>query len=120
MKAEQACAEYERWAAECTRLTNAIAVEECPEQEEGDESNGWCGHPSCFSRAATEQIQEATEEEPSMRRNLSQIEREVAHCESCANLVALIRERKHARQRFGVAKRQVRVVGKRMFATEGG
>lgn len=64
MSAGEACAEYERWAAEVSRLTDAIAGEECPEQEEGREDNGWRGHPSCFYDAAHEVIQEGTEEAP--------------------------------------------------------
>ena len=111
-RAANACAEYERWASEVTRLTTAIGAEECPMEVRLD--TGERGDPpgSCFAEAASEEIEPFTEEAPSKKRTLDQIEIEVQGCESCLRLVGLIRTRRHARQRYGVAKRAVRVVGK--------
>ena len=125
MTAEQACAEYERWAAEVARLTQAIAETRCPREPTLDALTGLQnddGSDSCFSKAKIETTDADNWIPGHANRplNLDEIEEEVEDCESCTRLVGFIRERKHARQRFGVAKRQVRVVGKRMFATEGG
>ena len=120
MSAEEACAEYERWAAEVSRLTGAISETRCPEEPtlDGDGLANDDGGKSCFTKAKSETT-DADNFLPGhgdRRLNLDEIEEEVEGCESCSGLVGLIRERKHARQRFGVAKRRVRMVGKAVLA----
>ena len=121
MEAGTACIEYERWAAEMARLTAAIGNESCPigltKVIELDMVSG-----SCFERATRERT-DADNWIPGHGNrplNLDEIEEEVESCESCTRLVHAIRARKHARQRFGVAKRLVRLAGKQLRAAEGG
>ena len=118
-KAANACRDYEYWASEVARLTEAISDEECPHENYGDESDGYYEAPSCFHVAAKETFyghQEYPDEPPpTRRRTLDGIGKEVADCESCSRLVGFIRDRKEAKKRLGVAKRQVRVVGKRIL-----
>lgn len=44
---------------------------------------------------------------------LPAIAKAVADCPACSLLCTLIRDRKHARQQWGVAKRKVRAIGRR-------
>ena len=116
--AGHACARYEHWASEVARLTAEIGAVECPhEVTGGDENDGFYFEPSCFHAASTEEFKrpEVTmfEDAPIVtRRTLNDIGEAVSDCPACSRLVVLIRERKHARQRYGVAKRRVRHVGK--------
>lgn len=107
--AEEACADYEFWAAGIVRLTRAIADEVCPDK------SVMAIRESCFTEAR-QQLCGADfgdRGDPNRPATLAEIEETVKDCESCVRLIGFIRERKHARQRFGVAKRQIRVVGKR-------
>ena len=121
MSAEEACAEYERWAMEVALLTCGISETRCPKEPTLDEETGLQnddGGKSCFTKARTE-ISDADNFLPGhgdRPLNLDEIEDEVEGCESCSGLVGLIRERKLARQRFGVAKRGIRMIGKRVLA----
>ena len=107
------CVDYERWASEVSRLTDEIATTVCPHESLPEEETHWNGSLSCF--------QDARENlKPVIRRPddgprppyLSEIAAAVKDCPSCSRLCAAIRERREARQRLGVAKRRVRVVGK--------
>jgi len=115
-KAVEAVREYEWWASEVARLTNAIKGEVCPEESPPEAETHWFGVGSCFSDAAQEEIVTAPADiyGPEERRKLSleEIEAEVKDCPSCTRLCELIRARRHARKRYGVAKRGVRHVGK--------
>ena len=110
-----ACAEYERWAAEIRRLTDAICECECPKEWDGVDTYDEESNSSCFASAKAEYVVESSigETRPLF---LHEIEERVKDCEACTQLVTLIRDRKLARQRWGVAKRKVRVAGKRELA----
>jgi hypothetical protein len=117
MEPWRACREYERWASEVRRLTEAIGAVVCP-REVPDEDLDFIG--SHFSEACdirTDTDNWRPDYAGPRRLNLDEIEDEVADCPECSRLCALIRERKHARQRFGVAKRRVRSVGKAAHPT---
>ena len=105
-----ACVEYERWASEVRRLTDAICECDCPHE------NAVTFELSCFSAEKEEYVVESSigEERPP---TLDEIGERVKDCESCTHLVALIRDRMHARQRWGVAKRKVRHAGKCLEGT---
>ena len=119
MNARDACIEYERWAAEVRRLTDAIGEGECPFQASPEAETHYRGCPSCFREAADEIIPSREPDDGPNRRSLNMIEIKVASCESCTRLVGFIRARKHARQRYGVAKRAVRLAGKRAIEEMG-
>lgn len=91
-----ACLEYDRWASEVARLTEEIREATCPK--------GTGGY-SCFQVARTDP---ANPVGPS----LATLAMLVADCPSCSRLCELIAARKHARQRFGVAKRRIRSVAR--------
>lgn len=114
-RAVAACRDYELWASEVRRLTVAIGEVECPnEAKEPPQGGEWFFDPeSHFAIARREPV--GPEDVPS----LDEVERRVQDCEACVRLCRLIRERQHARQRFGVAKRAVRHVGK-LVAMEAG
>ena len=106
-----ACAEYEHWASEIRRLTDEIAETVCPKEWDGVDSYDEEPRDSCFAEAKSVEVVESSigETRPPL---LHEIEERVNDCVECTQLVALIRERKHARQRWGVAKRKVRHAGK--------
>ncbi len=99
-----ACPEYEEAAADVQRLTEGIRACDCPEEMSYDSETG-AAAPSCFT-VASELCK--TDE----RSSLDDIDVEVAGCEACSKLVALIRERMVAKKRFSNAKRRVRYTGK--------
>ena len=111
---EQACEEYERWAAEVTRLTSEIGYETCPKERETP--FGPVGD-SCFAEAKKELCggDFGDRNDPMRLISLQEIEKTVAACPSCTRLVGFIRARKEARQQYGIAKRRVRSVGKRLL-----
>lgn len=106
--AEAASRDYAHWAGEVRRLTEEIARTVCPHESPSELETHAPPTPSCF-RAASEQPDRQG------RRTLDQIAGEVADCRACSDLVLLIRARRQARQRFGVAKRAVRSVGKKLL-----
>lgn len=89
-------------------------------KEGGDPDGGWSGpegeNVSCFTAASKEKT-DADAWLPGYSHlrppNLDEIEGEVMDCPACSRLCQLIRERKHARQRWGVAKRAVRHVARK-------
>ncbi len=107
-----ACLEYEHWASEVDRLSMAITMEECPHEAVGGESDGYYSESSCFGDAKERTVQDPLGDYRE-RRTLDDIAECVKGCESCTQLVALIRERYHVRKWYGVAKRKVRFAGKR-------
>lgn len=121
--AVRACGEYETWAVAIPRLRTKIGDCRCPHEVRwrGEDEPPPEEVPSCFARAASEDIPvpySPYEEPPQFRRrSLDEIAAKVADCPGCTELVRLIRARKHARQRFGVAKREVRRIGKLIAAT---
>ena len=129
IRAVEVCADYERWAAEVARLTKTISETYCPNEPQPDGEGVWhgSGGESCFTKAKTELCgADVGEDRPGMSNRgltLDELEEEVADCESCTRLVRLIQERKEARKTYGVAKRRVRAIGKRIIAgmiVEGG
>lgn len=113
----EACVAYEHWASEIRRLTAAISDCTCPnESGRAGEGDGWHSVPSCFTTARTEEFPGVMPDDGPTRRNLDSIEKAVAACPACAQLCVLIRERKSARQQWGVAKRRIRVLGRRALA----
>lgn len=113
-RAWEACGEYETWAAAVRRLTEEIAAIQCPNESEVEQDTHWPGSPSCFSIAREQRRPESYHGDgnPPRPLRLNEIEPLVADCPECSRLVKLIRARKVARQRYGVAKRKVRAVGK--------
>ena len=115
----EACREYEHWASEVGRLTGEIRECGCPLETPPQ----WPSAPatdSCFSKASEKECPGRQPDDGPQRLNLDGIQKEVESCESCVHLCNLIRQRKHARQRYGVAKRRVRSVGKKLLASAGG
>jgi hypothetical protein len=117
-RAADACRDYEHWASEITRLTAEIVAVECPEEREPDIDEAGAlveAVDSCFRRAREDSANwtPGGPEDPPHPPTLATIAKAVASCPECSRLCVLIAERKHARQRFGVAKRAVRSVGKR-------
>lgn len=112
--AVDACREYEHWAAEVRRLTDAIVASTCPkEAPEHVDEDGWDVDEvaSCFEKAKREPVEIGRYQ--SRPPFLSEIAERVAGCPRCSELVDLIRARRHARKQWGVAKRKVRAAGKR-------
>jgi hypothetical protein len=117
--AVRACQEYERWASEVRRLTEAIKGIVCPIEGVPAE-DGLGTHLSHFAAACDVRVDMdgPWDEAPAARRlTLEEIEPRVADCPKCSELVDLIRARRHARKQFGVAKRRVRQVGKALTPT---
>lgn len=112
--ATEACVEYERWASEVGRLTRELGAISCP-NEGPQEDDGFAWRKSCFQEARDDRANWKPEgaENPPHPPSLAEIAKLVADCPECSKLCRLIAERKHARQRFGVAKRLVRAVGRR-------
>ena len=117
-RAVKAVQDYARHAVAVTDLTRAISMEHCPDQDtpgtppdDVDLGPSWWGS-SCYSRQAAIE----TDAEGG-RLSLDEIAREVADCESCTRLVKMIRERREERRLWGLAKRRVRRVGKRLLET---
>jgi hypothetical protein len=108
--AMRACQEYHFWACETARLTEEIGKVVCPNEAETELDTHFAGSPSCFHEAARETIWHAPDDP--RRRTLREVREMVKDCTECVRLCDLIRDRRHARQRFGVAKRRVRSVGK--------
>lgn len=112
-----ACAEYEHWASEVGRLTNDIRDCICPkenvEDPTGEFGSPFGTEPSCFQRAKNDpaNVTGSVESGPAQP-NLFAIAKLVAGCPSCSKLCDLISARRHARNRFGIAKRKVRHAGK--------
>lgn len=117
MNAVEACCEYETWAAAVQRLTQQIRECGCSKADAA-----WAealakdefpadGPRSCFS-VAKETAVPRRQPDDDTRPKLNEIGPMVADCPECSRLVTLIRARKHARQRFGVAKRAIRAAGK--------
>jgi hypothetical protein len=105
-----ACLAYDHWAREVARLTAEIAENVCPRED--DDDAGWW--PSCFKCAIEDRANwwpGDVENEPRPP-TLETVAKLVEDCPSCSRLCALIAERKHARQRFGVAKRRIRSVAR--------
>lgn len=111
----RACRDYEHWAREIVRLTDAIRECLCPYESESEQDTHKPPTPSCF--------RDASEDRPSgydewgdfvsgPRPTLNEIAERVADCPECSRLVGLIRERRQARRKFGAAKRAVRRVGR--------
>lgn len=119
-----ACADYEGWAAEVRRLTEEIGNLVCPRQAPGHENLGVpafmaASGESCFEAAKKDLVnwrEGLCPEDPRRPPLLADLAKVVADCPECSRLCELIAARKHARQRFGVAKRAVRHVGKRVLA----
>ena len=112
-----ACASYQHWASEVRRLTDAITDCECPLDTIATFESEEDARCSCFTEAKTEFVPAGSQPDDGDRpKTLDEIGEEVKDCESCTQLVTLIRERKHARQRWGVAKRKVRAAGKRALS----
>jgi len=120
-RAIAACRDYDRWASEVSRLTEAIRETECPHEAPAEQETHFRGYPSCFKEAAQKEVPEIlSRPEHGLRRlTLDEIEREVKDCPACSRLVQLIRDRRHARRMFGAAKRRVRALGKRAAAGDG-
>ena len=120
VEAATVCAEYERWAAEITRLTAAIAEEFCPKENvrEDEWENVIRSGTSCFTNAKADLCQGdfGEAEYPNQPITLAQIEETVTDCPSCTRLVGFIRARKEAKKQYGIAKRRVRHVGKKVAA----
>jgi hypothetical protein len=112
--AVRACQEYERWASEVRRLTEAIGAVVCPREVPDEDLDPMGSHFSEASDIRTDTDNWRPDYAGPRRLNLSEIEDEdaVADCPACSRLCALIRERRHARKQFGIAKRRVRSVGK--------
>lgn len=110
-RAVKACSEYERWASEVKRLTDAICENVCPMESPAEPETHWKGAPSCFREAADLPVVENHLGEE-RRANLDDIAERVKSCPECSALVGLIRDRRHARKRWGAAKRAVRYAGK--------
>jgi hypothetical protein len=115
-KALVACQQYDHWAREIVRLTHEIAAVHCPREEGVEIRPGYFQQsaPSHFREAAEESLPvSAWSDEPeTRRRNLPGIAVVVADCPACSRLCELIVERKEARVRYGVAKREVRRIGR--------
>jgi len=112
--AERACGEYEHWASEVRRLTDAIGAVQCPREIPDDD---WNARTSHFAEAADVRIVSGAIPGHDMierRLTLDEIEQRVGDCWHCRDLVTLIRARRYARKQFGIAKRRVRTVGKRV------
>jgi len=120
IEAGNACAEYERWASEVKRITVALSKHFCPEENprEDELGNVFANGTSCFQKAKTELCQGDFGEAryPNEPITLDQIEATVSDCPSCIILVGFIRDRKKARKQYGIAKRRVRSVGKKIAA----
>jgi len=113
----EACRAYDHWASEIRRLTAAIGDCLCPkesDESQGEEwaSGGYAKYASCFRRAAEETFPGHQPDDGPTRRDLDAIAKAVADCPACSLLCTLIRDRKHARQQWGVAKRKIRVIGR--------
>jgi hypothetical protein len=117
-----ACREYEHWASEVRRLTDAMAELRCWAESDVEEETHWAGSESHFRTVSQERLDVYdgwTEEGcTSRRRTLEEVAAhpEVAACSACSQLVELIRARRYARKRYGVAKRAVRRAGKLALA----
>lgn len=112
--AVNACRDYEHWAGEVKRLTQEIGKVVCPEQEVRYlvEDPDWpiVNGESHFEIERT--VLKPRYMDAPDPRTLDEVAEAVKDCPECSRLCVLIRERKHARQRFGVAKRAVRRAGK--------
>jgi hypothetical protein len=117
MQAGSACREYERWASEVRRLTEAIGAVVCPREVPDEDLDLMGSHFSEASDLRTDTDNWRPDYAGPRRLNLSEIEDAVANCPACSRLCALIRERRHARKQFGIAKRRVRSVGKALTPT---
>lgn len=114
--AVDACREYEHWASEIPRLTDAIGAVRCPNETWVDDEHGsWLSEgESCFHAASQVTLPAGSLPDDGDRPiRLDEIANRVADCPACSELVDLIRARRHARKRWGVAKRRVRAAGKR-------
>lgn len=111
-RAAAACAEYDHWASEIVRLTAEIGTCDCPPGAAWSDEGPGTGEDSCFRKASLEEFPGELPDEGARRRDLAAIARAVADCATCSRLCLLIAARKHARQRFGVAKRKVRQIGR--------
>lgn len=116
-RAEVACLNYDHWASEVARLTKEISGEVCPKEAEADAA-GIYGN-SCFKAQREPDL--VWENHPEMGAvdrerwvSLSEVEERVADCPSCSRLCKLIRARRYARKRWGVAKRQIRHAAKNL------
>lgn len=114
----EACLKYDGWKREIERLTEEIATCFCPEQEvhfdevtEVEYATGASHFASSKKRLEAERDRRHDASTETV--DLEDIEAEVADCPACSRLCRLIRERKHARQRWGVAKRAVRHVARK-------
>lgn len=119
-KALSACVEYEHWASEVARLTLEIGACECPNESVAEDETHWSGSQSCFTEAKEDRANwtpGGPEHSPGPP-TLATLAKIVANCPACSRLCELIAARKHARQRFGVAKRRIRAVGRRARAPE--
>lgn len=117
----RACRDYEHWASEVKRLTAEIGSIACPKQEV-DQPEGMDGPlvmftegDSCFQEAKEIRVTVSGDDWEERPLRLEEIARRVSDCSACSRLCVLIAERR-ARQQFGVAKRRVRSVGKKLIA----
>lgn len=110
-----ACLEYDWWASEVQRTTDAISMNECPNEGHWMIETDPEPLPSCFTTAKTTPIIENHLGEE-RRASLDDIAESVNDCPACTQLVKDIRARRHARKRLGVAKRKIRHVAKRIRA----
>lgn len=118
VRAVHACRDYDHWAAEIPRLSAAIGAIKCPRQLTDEWGSVDDEAVSCFQRAAREEFPGNQPDDGPTRRNLDAIAKVVANCPECSRLCVLIRERKYARQRLGVAKRTIRAIGRRALTSE--
>lgn len=127
-QALDACLQYDHWKREIDRLTKEIKGCVCPREEPPkpfEPDPDWRQEPSHYSDAKErlEAEREALRPDgpyPSEKVYLEDIEAEVSDCPACSRLCRLIRDRKHARQRWGVAKRAVRHAARKARKAEGG
>ena len=117
-RALAACLDYEHWASEIARLSDAIAATRCPNESEPEAETNWPGSPSCFHGASQGSIG-GDGCDYARRFTLEEIAERVADCAECSRLVVLIRGRRHARKMLGAAKRKVRRIGRRAMQEVG-
>lgn len=115
--AMRACSDYQHWASEVRRLTDAIAALRCPDERDYEDETGAPHIPSCF--AVEREVIVSTGgayPEPRGPRTLAEVAVAVKDCPECSRLCQLIADRKAARQKWGAAKRHVRSVGKALLS----
>lgn len=114
VRAVKACRDYDHWAREVDRLTEAIGDVVCPRTQGPTDDIGNPIHgerASCFERERYKNVH-ASDGEPLRRLYLSEVAAKVRDCPECSRLCALIAERKEARKRLGVAKRAIRATAR--------